>query len=170
MNARQAFIGQSVTRREDARFLTGNGQYTDDIALPQQSYGVFLRSPHAHATIKSLNVAAAEKAPGVLAIFIMGLFWKKSTANAALVSALLSIPISWLMKVGLPGLPFIDRMGVAFLISVGLIVIISYIEGKGKNDERGIRISKDMLVKDPVFAGLSFGILGITAALYTIFW
>jgi aerobic carbon-monoxide dehydrogenase large subunit len=69
MNARQAFIGQSVTRREDARFLTGNGQYTDDIVLPQQSYGVFLRSPHAHATIKSLNVAAAEKAPGVLAIY-----------------------------------------------------------------------------------------------------
>jgi len=69
MNARQAFIGQSVTRREDARFLTGNGQYTDDIVLPQQTYGVFLRSPHAHATIKRLNVAAAEKAPGVLAVF-----------------------------------------------------------------------------------------------------
>ncbi len=69
MNARQAFIGQSVTRREDARFLTGNGQYTDDIVLPQQSYGVFLRSPHAHANITSLSVAAAEKAPGVLAIY-----------------------------------------------------------------------------------------------------
>jgi SSS family solute:Na+ symporter len=108
--------------------------------------------------------------PGVLAIFIMGLFWKKSTPNAALLSAILSIPISWLMKVGLPGLPFIDRMGVAFLISVALIVVISLIEGKGKDHDRGIVLSRDMLVSDPLFAGLAFGIVGITAALYTIFW
>ncbi|MFO1271469.1 MAG: xanthine dehydrogenase family protein molybdopterin-binding subunit [Rubrivivax sp.] len=69
MNARQGFIGKSVARREDARFLTGRGQYTDDIVLPGQTYGVFLRSPHAHAKIKSLNTAAAAKAPGVLGIF-----------------------------------------------------------------------------------------------------
>ncbi len=69
MNARQGFIGQSVLRREDTRFLTGNGQYTDDINLSQQSYGVFLRSPHAHAKITSLNSAAAAAAPGVLGIY-----------------------------------------------------------------------------------------------------
>ena len=69
MNARQGFTGQSVERREDSRFLRGQGQYTDDITLPQQSYAFFLRSPYAHANIKSLNVAAAEKAPGVLGIF-----------------------------------------------------------------------------------------------------
>jgi len=69
MNARQSFIGQSVARREDHRFLTGNGQYTDDITLQGQSYGVFLRSPHAHAKIRSLSTAAAEKAPGVLGVF-----------------------------------------------------------------------------------------------------
>ncbi len=69
MNARQAFIGQSVVRREDHRFLTGNGQYTDDITLAGQTYGVFLRSPHAHARITSLSTAAAEAAPGVLGIF-----------------------------------------------------------------------------------------------------
>jgi carbon-monoxide dehydrogenase large subunit len=69
MNARQGFIGQSVVRREDGRFLTGRGQYTDDITLPGQTYGVFLRSPHAHARIKSIDSAAAAKAPGVLAIY-----------------------------------------------------------------------------------------------------
>ena len=69
MTARQGFIGQRVERREDARFLTGKGQYTDDITLPGQTYGVFLRSPHAHATIKSLNTAAAAAAPGVLGIY-----------------------------------------------------------------------------------------------------
>ena len=70
MNARQGFIGQSVVRREDQRFLTGVGQYTDDIALHGQSYGYFLRSPHAHAKIKSLNTGAAAKADGVLGSFI----------------------------------------------------------------------------------------------------
>ena len=46
MNAPQAgFIGQSIKRREDARFLTGRGQYTDDIVLPRQTYGVFVRPP-----------------------------------------------------------------------------------------------------------------------------
>ena len=69
MNARQGFIGQSVERREDSRFLTGKGQYTDDITLPGQTYAYFLRSPYAHAKIKSLNTDAAAKAPGVLGIF-----------------------------------------------------------------------------------------------------
>jgi len=69
MNARQNFIGQSVLRREDGRFLTGRGQYTDDIVLPQQAYGVFLRSPHAHARITSISTTAAEAADGVVAIY-----------------------------------------------------------------------------------------------------
>jgi carbon-monoxide dehydrogenase large subunit len=69
MNARQGFIGQSVVRREDARFLTGRGQYTDDITLPGQAYGAFLRSPHAHAKLVSLSTAAAAAAPGVLGVF-----------------------------------------------------------------------------------------------------
>jgi len=69
MNARPGFIGKSAKRTEDARFLTGRGQYTDDIVLPGQTYGIFLRSPHAHATIKSLSTVAAAAAPGVLAIY-----------------------------------------------------------------------------------------------------
>lgn len=108
--------------------------------------------------------------PGVLAIFIMGLFWKKSTANAALTSAVLSIPLSLLMKYALPGLPFIDRMGVAFLASIVLIVAISWWENKGKDDAKAITIDSTWRTTDPVFAVLAFGILGITAALYAIWW
>ncbi|CAB3752855.1 xanthine dehydrogenase family protein molybdopterin-binding subunit [Paraburkholderia humisilvae] len=71
MNAPEThrMIGASVKRKEDARFLTGNGQYTDDLILPQQSYAVFLRSPHAHARIKSIDTTAAKQSPGVVAIF-----------------------------------------------------------------------------------------------------
>jgi aerobic carbon-monoxide dehydrogenase large subunit len=62
-------IGKPLRRREDVRFLTGAGQYTDDVVLPGQSYGVFLRSPHAHARIKSIGTDAARAMPGVVAIF-----------------------------------------------------------------------------------------------------
>ncbi len=62
-------IGKPLLRREDARFLTGSGQYTDDVVLANQSYGVFLRSPYAHARIKSIDLAAAKAAPGVIGIF-----------------------------------------------------------------------------------------------------
>jgi carbon-monoxide dehydrogenase large subunit len=69
MNARDPLIGQRVERREDARFLTGRGQYTDDIVLPRQTYGYFLRSPYAHARIKGIDTVAAAKSPGVVQIF-----------------------------------------------------------------------------------------------------
>jgi carbon-monoxide dehydrogenase large subunit len=63
------FIGQSVKRKEDARFLTGSGQYTDDVALPNQTHAYFLRSPHAHAKIRGIDTAKAKQAPGVVAVY-----------------------------------------------------------------------------------------------------
>ncbi|MEO8081997.1 MAG: xanthine dehydrogenase family protein molybdopterin-binding subunit, partial [Caldimonas sp.] len=62
-------IGKSLRRREDRRFLTGAGNYTDDVTMHGQTYAVFLRSPHAHARIRSIGLEAAKKAPGVVAIF-----------------------------------------------------------------------------------------------------
>ena len=62
-------IGQPVRRKEDYRFITGNGHYTDDINRPRQTFAYFLRSPHAHARIKSIDTSAAEAAPGVVAVF-----------------------------------------------------------------------------------------------------
>jgi len=63
------FIGKSVERKEDYRFLTGQGQYTDDVTLPNQTHAVFVRSPLAHAKIRSIDTAAAAKSDGVLAVF-----------------------------------------------------------------------------------------------------
>jgi len=63
------FIGQAVKRKEDFRFLTGGGNYTDDINRPGQTYAYIVRSPHAHANIKKIDTSAAAKAPGVVAIF-----------------------------------------------------------------------------------------------------
>ncbi|HJU70406.1 MAG TPA: xanthine dehydrogenase family protein molybdopterin-binding subunit [Paucimonas sp.] len=71
MNApseRETGIGASVRRKEDYRFVTGSGRYTDDIQIPGQTHAVFLRSPHAHAAIRSIDKSAALDAPGVVAI------------------------------------------------------------------------------------------------------
>ncbi|NYH97836.1 xanthine dehydrogenase family protein molybdopterin-binding subunit [Cupriavidus plantarum] len=70
MNApeRHPLIGTPVRRKEDYRFLTGNGQYTDDIVLAHQSYACFVRSPHAHARIRSIDTTEALASPGVIAV------------------------------------------------------------------------------------------------------
>ena len=61
-------IGQSVTRFEDVRLLKGEGRYLNDVNLPGQAHAVVLRSPHAHARIRAIDVDRALKAPGVLAV------------------------------------------------------------------------------------------------------
>jgi carbon-monoxide dehydrogenase large subunit len=62
-------IGASVKRKEDIRFITGKGRYVDDLNRHGQAYAVFVRSPHAHATIKKIDTAQAMKSPGVVAVF-----------------------------------------------------------------------------------------------------
>jgi SSS family solute:Na+ symporter len=108
--------------------------------------------------------------PGVLAIFLLGLFWRKATPNAALITALLSIPLSAGMKMLAPTVPFIDRMLYVFLISIALIVVISLVEGKGKDSPKGVRLEGIQRVKDPIFIVAAFGVMGITAGLYAIWW
>src|SRR5687768_12665724 len=61
-------IGARVRRREDQRFITGKGRYTDDFNRPGQAYAHFLRSPHAHARIRSVDTAAARAMPGIVAV------------------------------------------------------------------------------------------------------
>ena len=62
-------FGKSIKRREDPRFITGRGNYTDDIKLPGMTYAVFVRSPHAHARIRQIDTARAAAHPGVVAVF-----------------------------------------------------------------------------------------------------
>lgn len=62
-------IGASIKRKEDFRFLTGSGHYTDDMNLPGQLHAYFVRSPHAHARIKGIDKAQALQSPGVVAIY-----------------------------------------------------------------------------------------------------
>src|SRR5262245_51261863 len=61
-------IGKSLTRKEDFRLVTGNGRYSDDVSLPGEAHAVFVRSPHAHARIRSIDTTAARGMRGVLAV------------------------------------------------------------------------------------------------------
>jgi len=79
--------------------------------------------------------------PGIFAIFIFGLFWKKATANSALWAAVLTIPLSLGIKAFIPGLPFLNRMGVVFLILSTIVIGITLIESKG-DDAKAIKVEK----------------------------
>jgi len=108
--------------------------------------------------------------PGVFAIFFFGVFWKKTTSNAALVGASLSIPLSVVLKVVFPALPFIDRMGWVFVVLAVLMIAISLIEGKGKDHPKSIDISAELFRTSTGFKIGAVLIVGIIAALYTVFW
>jgi carbon-monoxide dehydrogenase large subunit len=81
-------LGASVLRREDARFLTGRGKYTDDVTLHGTTYAAFVRSPHAHARIRSIDSRRAEDMPGVRAIY---------TGAQLAGSGVNGIPTAWLL-------------------------------------------------------------------------
>jgi len=67
---RGPFIGRGMPRFEDLRFVRGSGNYTDDVSAPQQAHAAFVRAPHAHARIVSIDASAARRRPGVLAVLV----------------------------------------------------------------------------------------------------
>jgi carbon-monoxide dehydrogenase large subunit len=66
---RQPYVGRWMPRLEDGRLITGRGRYADDLSLPDQTYGYFVRSPHAHARISAIETQAAKAMDGVIAVF-----------------------------------------------------------------------------------------------------
>jgi SSS family solute:Na+ symporter len=115
--------------------------------------------------------------PGVLAIFLLGMFWKKTTAAAGLAGASLTVPISIALKKlpswtngAFPDYPFLDRMTITFLAIVIIMIVISLLKPKSENDVHVIEIDKSMFKVTPGFIVGSVIICGILAALYTVFW
>jgi SSS family solute:Na+ symporter len=115
--------------------------------------------------------------PGVLAIFLLGFFWKRTTAAAALTGSLLTIPVSTILKFlpawtngAFPDFPFLDRMTIDFIIIVLIMVLISILKPARDQDSHTIVVDKtDFRVTTPFILG-SVIIIGILAGLYTVFW
>ena len=117
--------------------------------------------------------------PGILGVFLLGLFWKKTTNKAAIIGALVSIPIAMYFKVAPNGwstsalfvdIPFIDQMGYTTLLTMVVIALLSYAQNKGQDDEKGIEISKDLFKTSPLFTIGSFAVMIVLVALYAMFW
>lgn len=107
--------------------------------------------------------------PGVVAIFLLGLFWKRANGLAALVAAILTLPLGILLNELLPNLPFMHRMGWVFVILVAVMVVISLIKPK-QATEGEIEVDSAMFKTSTGFAIGSLVIFGILAALYVVFW
>ena len=117
--------------------------------------------------------------PGILAVFVMGLFWKKTTNKAAIIGALASIPIALYFKVGQNGwsdnpifvdIPFLDQMGYTALLTAGIIILVSLAQNKGKEDHKGIPLTKELFQTSAKFNIGAFAALIIIAAIYALFW
>ncbi len=110
--------------------------------------------------------------PGILAVFLLGLFWKKTTNNAAIWGVLASLVIALLFKfIPIPGLePWMHQMGMTFILTSIIIILISYMDGKGADSPKGIPLSKELFKTTPLFNIASFAIMIILVALYAMFW
>jgi solute:Na+ symporter, SSS family len=107
--------------------------------------------------------------PAIFALFFYGLFWKRTTSNSVLIASAISIPLSALLKYLTPQLPFLDRIGVVFLILSVIIIFVSIAESE-KNHLRAVVLRKELFRTDKVFMWLSLGIVLILGALYYFFW
>jgi solute:Na+ symporter, SSS family len=130
--------------------------------------------------------------PGIFAIFILGFFWKRTNSAAAMAAALITFPLSILLKflpkmtdlsslagmgfsalnkeTGLYEIPFLDRMGFVFIICVLVMVILTLMDPNSKKNPKGLEVDANMFKPKGAFAVGALIVLGILAMLYTIFW
>ena len=107
--------------------------------------------------------------PGALAIFLMGMFWKRATSNGALAAAIATFVLSFLFKFLLPSLPFMDRMGIVLILCILIMIIVAYFEGF-RISEKAIKIDKELFSTSKGFKILAGIIIIILAFLYIYFW
>ena len=121
--------------------------------------------------------------PGILSVFVLGLFWKKTSNKGAVFGALASIPIALFFKVGpkgwlanspveefFPTLPFLDQMGLTAILSMIVIAIVSIKENKISDDKKAIKLDKGIFDTSSIYNVGSFILMIILALLYSFFW
>ena len=121
--------------------------------------------------------------PGILAVFMLGLFYKKTTNKGAIWGAILSVPIALYLKVGkngwaegsaleglFPILPWMDQVGLVLLLSMLIIVVVSYFDNQGKDDPKGLTLTRSLFKTGPAFNAGAAAVLVILAFLYAVFW
>ena len=107
--------------------------------------------------------------PGIVALFMLGMFWKKTTANGGLLAALGSFLLSLVFFLFWPELPFIDRVGLVFLLCVGVAVVVSLIENKGTH-KNAIELNDVSFSTTSGFNVMSLAVIALLVTFYTVWW
>lgn len=108
--------------------------------------------------------------PGILAMFLLGFFWKKANSSGALAATLASIPVSMLFKFMWPSIPFINRMGIVFLICVGLMLLFGMLSDPRGDNPKALQVDSSMFKVSNSFMIGALIAVGILAALYIVYW
>lgn len=108
--------------------------------------------------------------PGILAVFMMGLFYKKATNKGAIVGILVSIPVAFGLKATSLELPFLDQMLYTFLITMVVIVFVSLSTSKSIDDPKGIALTSETFKTDNVFNIAAYAVCIVLVVLYAAFW
>ncbi|MDH5610382.1 MAG: sodium/sugar symporter [Cyclobacteriaceae bacterium] len=108
--------------------------------------------------------------PGILAVFIMGLFWKKATNKGAIIGVISSIIVAFLLKTPALGLPFMDQMFYTLILSMVVIAGVSLSSSPDADDPKGIKLTNKTFETDSVFNISAYIILILLAFLYAFFW
>jgi SSS family solute:Na+ symporter len=108
--------------------------------------------------------------PGILAVAMLGLFWKKVTTRGAIWGAILSVPVALVLKLPIMELPFMDQMMYTFLITIVIVGMISLSSNDNDDDPKGFNLTAKLFSTDKVFNIASYLVVLILALLYSIFW
>jgi len=108
--------------------------------------------------------------PGILAVFMLGLFYKKTTNKGAIAGILASIPVALALKTPFLELPWMDQMMYTFLITLVVIVFVSLSTNKYADDPKGIELTSETFKTGKVFNISAYAIMIIVAILYSVFW
>ena len=108
--------------------------------------------------------------PGILAVFLCGLFWKHTTSKGAIIGVLASIPIALLLKFLPISMPFMDQMMYTCVLTIATIVFVSLATSENDDDPKGIVLTADTFKTSGGFAVASYAVMIIVAVLYAVFW
>lgn len=108
--------------------------------------------------------------PGVLAVFLIGLFWKKATNRAAIWGILISIPVALFFKLMPLEMPFMDQMFYTCIITMAVIIMKSLTDNPGEDDVKAISLTPDMFRTDKVFNVCAYIVCILLTVIYAIFW
>ncbi|MFO7998753.1 MAG: sodium/sugar symporter [Bacteroidales bacterium] len=157
------------SRRTDGRDLVGVGRITVLAALviAIAVAPVLDTMPQMFQYIQEYTGLVS---PGILAVFLMGLFWKRTNSKGAITGVLASIPVAVLLKVLPMEVAFLDQMMYTCLITMAIIVMVSLITGQSDEDPKSIPLPRETFFTGKKFNIAAYSIMIILALLYTVFW